>query len=396
MVEQYAIPAKKHIENSETDRQTKRLNDLIQQVKQDVSLNQSKIGRSKCGGMSMTQDVANVTNESQMPNVTNEELHISQMVTKVPQNGGSQQPQSELHKLHLLQTLQSLQYLKNLRKPEATELLAKTVYLPPPRNPACKKTLIFDLDETLIHCVDDIAADPPDVVLPVTFPNGEVVDAGVNIRPGAVECLKEVNKSFQVVVFTASHKFYADVVLDHLDPTGELIQYRLYRDSCYQTADGVYVKDLRIIKNRQLKDLVIVDNAVYSFGFQLDNGIPIIPFYNNPEDEELLHLVNYINCLAHFEDIREQNARAFQLRELESTDLSEYLDYFFNQNKEQPQQTQSSESLTQTSYQSETNCRVQLHQEHVGAIQEEENEETDEEDSRIEKRKSGFEKESKP
>ena len=149
-----------------------------------------------------------------------------------------------------MQTLQSLQYLKNLRKPEATELLAKTVYLPPPRNPACKKTLIFDLDETLIHCVDDIAADPPDVVLPVTFPNGEVVDAGVNIRPGAVECLKEVNKSFQVVVFTASHKFYADVVLDHLDPTGELIQYRLYRDSCYQTADGVYVKDLRIIKNR--------------------------------------------------------------------------------------------------------------------------------------------------
>lgn len=262
-----------------------------------------------------------------MPNVTNEELHISQMVTKVPQNGG--QPQSELHKLHLLQTLQSLQYLKNLRKPEEHELLAKTVYLP--TKAGCKKTIIFDLDETLIHCVDDIAADPPDLVLPVTFPNGEVVEAGINIRPGAVECLREVNKSFQVVVFTASHKFYADVVLDHLDPTGELIQYRLYRDSCYQTADGVYVKDLRIIKNRSLKDLVIVDNAVYSFGFQLDNGIPIIPFYNNPEDEELLHLVNYINCLAHFEDIREQNARAFQLRELESTDLSEYLDHFFKE-----------------------------------------------------------------
>jgi len=291
MVEQYAIPPKRHLENSETERQTKRLDALIHQVKQDVSLNQSRIGRSKCA-MSMTQEVANVTSDSQMPNVTNEELHISSMVTKVAeQKGAAQQPQSELHKLHLLQTLQSLQYLKNLRKPEPNELLSKTVYLPPPTKAGCKKTLIFDLDETLIHCVDDISADPPDVVLPVTFPNGEVVDAGVNIRPGAVECLREVNKSFQVVVFTASHKFYADVVLDHLDPTGELIQYRLYRDSCYQTADGVYVKDLRIIKNRSLKDLVIVDNAVYSFGFQLDNGIPIIPFYNNPEDEELLHQI---------------------------------------------------------------------------------------------------------
>ena len=68
-------------------------------------------------------------------------------------------------------------------------------------------------------------------------------------------------------MFTASHKFYADVVLDYLDPNNELIHHRLYRDSCFQTEDGVYIKDLRIIKNRTLKDMVIVDNAVYSFGF---------------------------------------------------------------------------------------------------------------------------------
>lgn len=67
----------------------------------------------------------------------------------------------------------------------------------------------------------------------------------------------------------------------------------------------MYIKDLRIIKNRDLKDIVIVDNAVYSFGFQLNNGIPIIPFYHDKLDEELLHLIYYINCLAGFEDIRE-------------------------------------------------------------------------------------------
>ena len=68
-------------------------------------------------------------------------------------------------------------------------------------------------------------------------------------------------------MFTASHKSYADVVLDYLDPKGELIEYRMYRDSCTQTEEGVYIKDLRIIQNRNLKDIVIVDNAVYSFGF---------------------------------------------------------------------------------------------------------------------------------
>lgn len=77
--------------------------------------------------------------------------------------------------------------------------------------------------------------------------------------------------------------------------------------------------------------MVIVDNAVYSFGFQLDNGIPIIPFYNNRDDEELLHLINYINTLAFFNDLREQNAKAFQLRELENADITDYLDYFFGQ-----------------------------------------------------------------
>jgi CTD small phosphatase-like protein 2 len=92
----------------------------------------------------------------------------------------------------------------------------------------------------------------------------------------------------------------------------------------------VYVKDLRIIANRSLRDVVIVDNAVYSFGFQLENGIPIIPYYNNREgDEELLHLINYISTLAHFHDMRTQNAKAFQLRELENADITDYLEYFF-------------------------------------------------------------------
>lgn len=69
------------------------------------------------------------------------------------------------------------------------------------------------------------------------------------------------------MVFTASHQSYADVVLDYLDPKRELIEHRLYRDSCMVTEEGVYIKDLRIIKNRSLKEMVIVDNAVYSFGF---------------------------------------------------------------------------------------------------------------------------------
>jgi len=104
------------------------------------------------------------------------------------------------------------------------------------------------------------------------------------------------------------------VVLDILDPKHEIFVKRLYRDSCIRTTEGgVYVKDLRIFEpSRKLEDIVIVDNAVYSFGYQLENGIPIIPFYDDKKDEELLHLTQYLECLFRTGgDVREHNRKAF-------------------------------------------------------------------------------------
>lgn len=96
--------------------------------------------------------------------------------------------------------------------------------------------------------------------------SGKVAKCGFNIRPFTKECLELVNKFYEVVVFTASHKWYADVILDYIDPKKEYIQHRFYRDHCIKTKDNVYIKDLRVFKNRDLKDMIIVDNAVYSFG----------------------------------------------------------------------------------------------------------------------------------
>jgi FMN phosphatase YigB (HAD superfamily) len=59
-----------------------------------------------------------------------------------------------------------------------------------------KKTAIFDLDETLVHCVDDPTQEECDIILEINFPNGEVADAGINIRPYAIECLKEASKLY--------------------------------------------------------------------------------------------------------------------------------------------------------------------------------------------------------
>jgi CTD small phosphatase-like protein 2 len=81
--------------------------------------------------------------------------------------------------------------------PSDKEVSKKYVALPPPRYPKDqKKTIIFDLDETLIHCVDDIENEVSDAILNIAFPNGEIVKAGINIRPYAIECLREANKKY--------------------------------------------------------------------------------------------------------------------------------------------------------------------------------------------------------
>ena len=69
-----------------------------------------------------------------------------------------------------------------------------------------------------------------------------------------------------------------------MDPNNNLIDHRYFRESCIKTPTGMYTKDLRIFKNRDLKRMTLVDNAMYSFAFQIFNGVPIVPYYENQRD----------------------------------------------------------------------------------------------------------------
>ncbi len=75
----------------------------------------------------------------------------------------------------------------------------------------------------------------------------------------------------------------------------------------------MYIKDLRVFKNRELKDMIIVDNAVFSFGAQLANGVPITPFKDDREDKEFIFLMNYLDKLKEYEDMRDFNREAFKM-----------------------------------------------------------------------------------
>jgi Dullard-like phosphatase family protein len=256
------------------------------------------------------------------PRVSRPEL--SAVVTSVKPGG---EEKETLYKEHLYQTFQAMRLISSLPGSDEAQIRQKMQYLPKRAGYQHKKTVVFDLDETLVHCCPN--AEEAQVAITVNFPGGERAKAGINIRPYARDVLKAANEDYEVIVFTASHKCYADEVLDYLDPTGSLIHHRLYRENCL-LIDSVYIKDLRVLGNRRLQDIVIVDNAAYSFAYQLDNGIPIISWYADPTDSELNSLAQYLKVLAVVDDIRTLNRQTFHLH----TFYEDYMHDFLSRGKE--------------------------------------------------------------
>lgn len=176
-----------------------------------------------------------------------------------------------------------------------------------------KKTLVLDLDETLVHSTLDGSDEHSDFVFPVSL--GSITHmVAVRKRPHMHTFLETMARHFEIVVFTASQQIYAEQLLDIVDPNGEFIRHRIYRDSCV-VWEGNYLKDLTVL-GRDLAHTIIVDNSPQAFGFQLENGIPIKSWYDDDDDTELLRLLPFLEELAHVDDVRPYLGDRFGLKDL--------------------------------------------------------------------------------
>ena len=170
--------------------------------------------------------------------------------------------------------------------------------LPPPRK-RNRKTLVLDLDETLVHS-SFIPFEENDIVLEVDFDN-VLYNIYVLVRPKALQFLINMSKYFEIVIFTASLSKYANPLLDIIDPK-KVCSYRLYRDHC-TLINGIFVKELKRL-NRNIKDIIIIDNSPTSYAFNPQNGIPIKSWFEDKNDNELEKLEPFLKFLSKVDDIK--------------------------------------------------------------------------------------------
>lgn len=172
-------------------------------------------------------------------------------------------------------------------------------------------TLVLDLDETLVHSTLE-QCDDADFSFSVYF-NMKEHTVYVKQRPHLQIFLKRVAELFEIVVFTASQSIYAKQLLDILDPEGNIISRRAYRESCI-FSDGCYVKDLTVL-GVDLAKVAIVDNSPQVFRLQVNNGIPIKSWFDDPSDCALITLLPFLESLVDADDVRPAIARKFGNKE---------------------------------------------------------------------------------
>ena len=243
------INANKYKENFHTN------NKIIKNILLNILNNFSEINKD------ITQnifEIYNLSKKSKYKTILNEHIKNNFLINEKINN--------IIKKYHSPENKEEIKTNENIIKEEIP-----VPYLSPKKKDDKRDyCLVLDLDETLVHFFED---------------NSE---AYVKVRMGAEQFITVLSQYCEIVIFTASTQYYADIVIDGLD-CKNLIDYKLYREHTIEF-NGNNVKDLSKL-GRDLNKVIIIDNIEENYCFQPNNGLNIIDFEGDENDNELQFLL---------------------------------------------------------------------------------------------------------
>lgn len=238
-------------------------------------------------------------------------------VTSPTQDSSEQQQQQQRQAIASINLRLNQYLLLGSVPPLEPHQLERPPALPMQTKRSKKFTLVLDLDETLVHCTMETET-PHDYKFCVTVEE-DIYTVCAKCRPKMFDFLEHVQKRFEVVLFTASRKEYANALFNIIDPNKRLVKYRLFREHCVRVQlqhTMTHVKELNIL-GRDLSKVVIIDNSPSAFAYQIGNGIPIESWFDDENDNSLMELVPFLDRLVDedVDDVRPLILEEFKVEE---------------------------------------------------------------------------------
>ncbi|WP_206108059.1 HAD family hydrolase [Paludisphaera soli] len=162
--------------------------------------------------------------------------------------------------------------------------------------------LILDLDDTLIHAVEDASACGPDF---------QVGPYAVKRRPHLDAFLKSGARWSTLAFWSTATDAYVEAVVARILPEGTAPAFVWGRSRCSrrfdpETFEDVYLKDLKKIRRRgfALERTLIVDDTPSKVARQYGNAVYIPAFLGDPADDVLPRLAAYLATLRDSPNVR--------------------------------------------------------------------------------------------
>ncbi|CAH8594276.1 unnamed protein product [Dicrocoelium dendriticum] len=177
-----------------------------------------------------------------------------------------------------------LDFNQNIKDPVSERLLPDPVeppYYQPPY------TLVLEINDVLIH------------------PDWKFRSGWRFKKRAALDLfLKQLSPYYEVVAFTSESAMTGGPVLMQIDPTGQFIHYRLFREAT-RYRNGKHIKDLSCL-NRDLSRVILIDWNPDAAKLQPRNALIIKRWRGDDSDRELIDLAAFLRMLAmgNVEDVR--------------------------------------------------------------------------------------------